>query len=227
MKLKIIIVGNGKLANAILSSNLSFPNSEILKWDSINKTLNEKSIIVHAGSGRQLEECIKYCEVTDSVLIELSTGLETEKIEPNFTLIICPNTSILILKIITMMKNYGDKFEDYEISITESHQSTKKSAPGTAYSFANILKYPIDKIKSIRDPEIQFNEIGIPNEYLDKHAFHKIIIKDGNDEVKIETKVLGHNTYSKGLNKIIDVVMNHNLERKRYSVVDLIEKNLL
>ena len=225
--MKIFVVGSGRLANAILTSNVSFPSCEVLKWETQFQTLNEKAIIVHAGSGRQLEECFEFCVRTKTVFIELSTGLETEKMRPDFPLIICPNTSILLLKTLSVIKVNGRYFENYEISITESHQSTKKTEPGTAYAFANALKFPTEKIVSIRDPEIQQNKIGIPKEYLDKHAYHKIVIKDGNDEVTIETKVLGHDSYSNGVKTIIDTVLRCSLENKKYTVLDLIDNNML
>ena len=225
--MKIFVVGSGKLANAILTSDLSFPSCEVLKWETQFQTLNEKAIIVHAGSGRQLEECFEFCVRTKTVFIELSTGLETERMKPDFPLIICPNTSILLLKTLSVIKVNGRYFENYEISITESHQSTKKTEPGTAYAFANALKFPPEKIVSIRDPEIQQNKIGIPKEYLDKHAYHKIVIKDGNDEVTIETKVLGHDSYANGVKTIIDTVLRCSLENKKYTVLDLIDNNML
>jgi len=225
--MKIYIVGSGKLANALLSSDLSFHSCEIIKWESAYKTSNEKAILVHAGSGRQLTECIEFCKRTDSILIELSTGLETEKMNPDFALIVCPNTSILVLKILTIINLFGNHFENDKISIVESHQSSKKSEPGTAFNFARSLKFPVDKIKSIRDPEVQSNDIGIPKEFLDKHAYHKIVIEDGSDQLTIETKVLGHDSYTNGLKKIINAVLKNNFEKRRYSVLELIDKNIL
>jgi 4-hydroxy-tetrahydrodipicolinate reductase len=226
-KIKIFVVGSGKLANAILSSGLSFQSCEILKWDTRYQTLDEKAILVHAGSGRQLKECIEFCVRTKSVFIELSTGLETETLQSDFPLIICPNTSILVLKTLNMLKANGKSFEKYSISITESHQSTKKTEPGTAYAFANSLKSPVDKIVSVRNPEIQQNEIGIPEEYLEKHAYHKIVIKDGSDELTIETKVLGHDSYAKGVKTIIETALIKDLENRKYTVLDLIASNML
>ncbi len=225
--MKIFVVGSGKLANAILTSNLSFQSCEIKKWETTYQGLNEKTIIVHAGSGRQLEECLEFCSRTKSVFIELSTGLGTEKTKPDFPLITCPNTSILLLKMLNSIKTNSKYFENYDISITESHQSTKKTEPGTAFAFANSLKFPLDKIVSIRDPEVQQNKIRIPKEYLNKHAFHKIVIKDGDDEITIETKVLGHKSYANGVKKIIEMVLKYNLESKKYTVLDLINYNML
>jgi len=226
-RMKIFVVGSGKLANALLTSDLSFQSCEILKWETQYQTLNEKAIIVHAGSGRQLKECLEFCARSKSVFIELSTGLKTEKMRPNFPLIICLNTSILLLRMLNIIKTNSRYFENYEISITESHQSTKKTEPGTAYAFANSLKFPLDKIVSIRDPEIQRYKIGIPKEYLDKHAYHKIVIKDGSDEIALETKVLGHNSYANGVKRIIETVLKYSLENKKYTVLDLIDNNML
>jgi 4-hydroxy-tetrahydrodipicolinate reductase len=225
--MKIFIVGSGKLANAILTSNLSTPSFEVIKWETQCQTLNNKAIVVHAGSGRQLNECLEFCAKTKSVFIELSTGLETEKINLGFPLIICPNTSILLLKTLSMIKQFGSNFSNYEISITESHQSTKNTEPGTAYNFANSLKVPHDKIVSIRDTQIQQNKIGIPQEFLGKHAYHKITIKDNNDEVTIETKVLGHASYATGVRTIIETCINNDLENKTYTVLDLIDNEML
>ncbi len=126
-----------------------------------------------------------------------------------------------------MIKKFGGNFENYEISITESHQSTKSTEPGTAYEFANSLKVPYDKIVSIRDPLIQVNKVGIPEEFLKRHAYHKIIIRDNNDEVTIETKIFGHDSYVTGVKTIIETCLNQSLENKRFTVLDLIDAEVL
>ena len=70
-------------------------------------------------------------------------------------------------------------------------------------------------------------KIGIPKEFLERHAYHKIVIKDFHDEVSIETKVLGHNSYVDGVRKIIETCIKHKLENKKYTVLDLIEEGIL
>lgn len=226
-RMKIVVVGSGKLANAILNSDLLFDSCELLKWKTQYQALNEKIIVVHAGSGRQLRECFELCVRTKSVFIELSTGLETENLDPDFPLIICPNTSVLVLKTLNMLRINGGYFGKYQISMTESHQSAKKTEPGTAYAFAKSLNFPVENIVSIRDSEVQRTNIGIPEEYIDKHAYHKMVIKDGCDEVTIETKVLGHDSYTKGVKAIIEAVLKHSFGNKRYTVFDLIDKGIL
>jgi 4-hydroxy-tetrahydrodipicolinate reductase len=225
--MKIVVVGSGKLANAIVTSDLCRNLGELVTWEQLDQTLIEKVIVVHAGSGRQLKECFAYCSATKSIFLELSTGLETEKMNPDFPLIICPNTSLLVLKTLNLLKRNGRYFENYKISITESHQSTKVTEPGTAFAFADALKVPTNQIASIRDPEVQRNFIGIPNEYISKHAYHKIVIQDGSDEVTLETKVLGHDSYAKGVGAIIEAMIKHPLENKKFTVLDLIDQNLL
>lgn len=89
------------------------------------------------------------------------------------------------------------------------------------------MRYLVDQIKSIRDPDIQLNELGVPREYLDKHAYHKIVIEEGFDKVTLETGVLGHDSYINGVKKIIDAVICNNFEKRRYSIFDLIDNNLL
>jgi dihydrodipicolinate reductase len=126
-----------------------------------------------------------------------------------------------------MLKAKGAYFEDYEISITESHQSTKKTEPGTAFAFADSLNFPHNRIVSVRDPQVQKTQFHIPNAYLDRHAFHRLVFKDGDDEVTIETKVLGHHSYVQGVRRIIDTVLRYNLENKRHTVLELIEKAML
>ncbi len=225
--MKIYIVGSGKLANALLNAKLTFPSCEVEKWDTKNNKLKEKAIVIHAGSGRQLQECLDFCTKTKSVFVELSTGLQSEKTVHDFPFIICPNTSILVLKTMHILRIKGEHFKNYDISITESHQSTKTTEPGTAFTFAQALNFPTEKIVSVRNPEIQQNSLNIPQEYLDKHAFHRIVIKDGEDEITIETKVLGHKSYARGVSKIIEAILKNNLENKNYTVWDLIESNLI
>jgi len=225
--MEIFVVGSGKLASEILDSGMSFPSGSLKKWEEKPETYSLKSVIVHAGSGRQLDKCIGFCKRSKSVFIELSTGLETETMQVDFTLILCPNTSILMLKTMSLLEHFGQYFAGNNITITESHQAAKQSVPGTAFNLAKSFQVPSEKIISIRDTDFQQNELKIPDEFLDRHAYHKITIQDGSDEVSIETRVLGHQSYSKGVKKIIDAILVHQLEERKYSVLEFIENKWL
>jgi dihydrodipicolinate reductase len=126
-----------------------------------------------------------------------------------------------------MLQQFGHNFKDYEISIMESHQSSKHTEPGTAYHIANSLHVAHERIISIRDAKMQAYKINIPVAYLEKHAYHQIVIKDKNDEIKIETKVLGHDSYSNGVQKILEACVKNKLANRRHTVLDLVAMGLL
>jgi 4-hydroxy-tetrahydrodipicolinate reductase len=225
--MNIFVVGSGKLARAILTYIESNTLYTISKWGELSQMPDEAAILVHAGSGRQVDECLNFCSRTKSVFIELATGLGTEKKEYDFPYILCPNTSILVLKTLHLFKTRRGYFDGFNISITESHQSSKETEPGTAYDFAGSLKLPLNKVVSIRDPEIQRNEIGIPEEYMSKHAYHRIVITDEDDEIVVQTKVLGHKSYAKGVRKMVEAILQNKLENRNYTVWELIDRNII
>ncbi len=219
--MKIIVVGSGKLAGALLASDWSFLPHDIVRWETSIQSMNEKAIVIHTGSGRQMEECTSFCSRTQSAFIQLSTGLEPERKVFDFPYISCPNASILILKALQMINETGKYFEHFKISILESHQLAKKTEAGTALAFARSLNVPANSIISVRNPDIQQNIIGIPEAYLSKHAYHKIQISDGDDELIIEMKVLGHASYVNGVKTIVRSILENNLENKQYSIFEL------
>jgi len=126
-----------------------------------------------------------------------------------------------------MLRAHGRSFAGYSITLTESHQAAKTSEAATALAFADALNFPPAKIHSIRDASIQQYNLEIPVEYLDRHAYHYIVIHDGTDEVTIQTKVLGHQSYARGVKAIVEAVMGYQLENKRYQVLDLIDLHML
>ncbi len=220
---KVVIVGNGKLIIEIIQNKEIFDNFGLEAWVDFDKSGIEPVIIVHAGSGRELDEILIFCKKTNSILVELSTGLKTEQLATDFTLIVCPNISILLLKTLAIFDKLGHYFKTNSITITESHQADKKSVAGTAHAIAQSLSYPAESIVAIRDRLSQKEQLAIPDEYLEKHAYHKIEIQDGLDKVTIETKVLGHLSYVNGLQKLLSWLANNNLEKRKYSILELID----
>ena len=216
----IIIAGSGKLAQSLISG--LGHTTHVIKWDDFDKSLKNKNIVIHAGTGRQLQEGLDYCNETQSVLMELSTGTNIEQLNNRCPVIICPNTAIPVLKIMKLINDYGKDYSQYRIKILESHQKEKKTVAGTALVLAQALNVPNDRIESIRDTEFQKNTLGLPDEYLDLHAYHQIIIEDIGCEIKIETKVLGHDAYVSGVKMIIDRINKMNLENKKYQVLEIL-----
>lgn len=221
MTLKIFIVGTGKLATELLTALRLDPPCEVVAW--ANRVPGkEKSIVVHAGSGRELDEVISHCLATRSTLVELATGSEIEGTPPHFPVVLCPNTNILMLKFMSMLAKSGHLFSGYRITITESHQAGKTSTPGTAVTIAHALGLNEGDVISVRNSETQRTALNIPAEHLDRHAFHQIRIEDAVCSVTMETRVYGASPYAEGLAKIISAIRSNALEDRLYELDEFV-----
>lgn len=222
----IIIAGSGKLATELLNVLPGLVSGEVLAWTDAAKA-GTPCVVVHAGSGRELGSVVSYCGKTASPLIELATGSAIADHKTDFPVVVCPNTNILMLKFMAMLAASGHHFKDYSIRVTESHQADKSSVPGTAVNMAASLGLPGDQIRSIRDPHVQQESLKIPQEYLSRHAYHRIEIEDPVTRLSFETRVFGRAPYAEGVAKIIAAVRSNALENKHYGVMDFIENGWL
>jgi len=220
---QVIVVGAGKLATELLGSLKVAPNSLVIPWED-GKDAIRKSIIVHAGSGRELEAVKAYCAATQSPLIELATGSKIELATDAFPIVLCPNTNILMLKFMTMLEHSGQLFRGHRITLAESHQAQKTSVPGTAVSMAHALGLKDSDVLSIRDVNTQCADLGIPEEHLARHAFHQILIEDGACSVTLETRVYGESPYADGVARIVAAVQSQYLENRLYSIMEFVDK---
>lgn len=220
--MQIIIVGIGKLATELLNSLGADPECQVSSWT--GQALTEaKSIVIHAGSGRELSDVISFCNRTNSPLVELATGPKPEAASPAFPMVLCPNTNILMLKFMNMLAKSGHLFHDCSISITESHQAQKISVPGTAVDMAHSLGLTARDVVSVRDPNEQWMTLQIPREHLDRHAYHRIVIEDQSCALTMETRVFGQSPYAKGVAKIISAIRSNKLENRLYEINEFVE----
>jgi 4-hydroxy-tetrahydrodipicolinate reductase len=220
--MQIIIVGSGKLATELLNT-LEFDHTcQVVSWtDKVHS--NGKSIVVHAGSGRELKDVIAYCEQTRSPLVELSTGSEIENALPAFPVVLCPNTNILMLKFMNMLARGAHLFRGYSIKLTESHQAQKASVPGTAVSMASALGLNAGDVHSVRDPDKQKVALHIPVEHLNRHAYHQIVIEDAACSINLETRVYGASPYADGVARILAAIRSNELENRLYVIDEFVE----
>jgi len=221
--MQIIVVGRGKLATELLESlNLDFP-CRIISWSEKGPT-DGKTVIVHAGSGRELDEVISYCEETHSTLVELSTGSRMRNAGMGFPVVLCPNTNILMLKFMSMLVTSGHLFSRYRVKLTESHQAQKTSLPGTAVTMAHALGLKASDVRSVRDPDEQRSVLQISAEHLDRHAFHQVVIEDAVCRITIETRVQGASPYADGVGQILSAIRSNDLEDRLYEINEFVEK---
>lgn len=224
--MQVIIVGSGKLGRELFMSFKEKSAFPVLTWAG-DVTHHVSSVVVHTGSGRELDEVVRYCERTSSILLELSTGSALLTQQVACPVVICPNTNILMLKFMALLAHGGHHFKNYKIQITESHQSDKSSVPGTAVNLAESLGVVPEEINSIRDVNVQRDVLGIPLEYMPRHAYHRLVIEDGLSSIAFETKVFGSTPYADGVAQIIQAISAKTLEARRYNVLELIEMGWL
>lgn len=220
--MQVYIAGSGKLASELLERLKTNNDLLVSRWP-VEPDLNTHAIVVHAGSGREIGRIANFCARTSSVLVELATGSSLEGSQPNFPVVLCPNTNILMLKFMCMLERSGGMFKGSEIRITESHQASKTSVPGTAVSMANALGIRPSEIASVRNAEQQVAELDIPQEHLARHAFHRITIHDGPCAISMEARVYGESPYASGVRQIISATQQRELHPRVYSIYEFIE----
>ena len=221
-KFAILVIGRGKLAAELLDGLQSPAVSRVIPWDERDTLRNDRSIVVHAGSGRELDDGVAFCSKTDSMLFDLSTGGSRLPAAPDFPVIMCPNVNMLMLCFMAMVKQASGYFRGRDIRITESHQASKSTKPGTAIHLAQSLGVPEGEIRSERNPKAQNQALGIPPAYLDRHAYHEIVISDAEVEIRLQTRVLGKSAYASGLARLIELVSKRRPAPGCHDVVDLV-----
>lgn len=219
--MQVLIVGSGKLATELLDRP-SLGSLKVRRWSDASATKG-RSIVVHAGSGRELDKVIAHCRETNSPLVELATGSQLDIASPAFPVVLCPNTNILMLKFMNMLARSGKLFAGYHIEVAESHQAGKRSAPGTAIAIARSLGLSADDVISVRDPEVQSAAWRIPAEHLGRHAAHAVLIEDGACRISLETRVFGASPYADGVARIVSAVASRRLDNRVYPIDEFVE----
>lgn len=222
----VAVAGSGRLAKELLA-NLEPPEDMVLQAWRDMEAGSGASIVVHAGSGRELAQIVRYCEGAQATLVELSTGSAIEGITPSFPVLLCPNTNILMLKFMSMVAACGPWFSGYEVSIQESHQSAKTSAPGTALALARSLGLPADAIESERSRERQASVFDVPPEHLDRHAVHRIGVRDEGCTITLEARVIAAAPYARGVGQLLRALQSRRLGPGLHRVEDMVKTGWL
>ena len=218
----VLVVGRGKLADELLGGLRSPAVSQVVPWEDRDTVRGQPAMVVHAGSGRELDDAVAFCSATGSTLLDLSTAGSKLPDKPDFPLVVCPNVNMHMLGFMAMVRQGAKFFRGRDIRITESHQASKRTSPGTAIHLARSLGVPEGEIRSERDPKAQSGKLHIPPAYLDRHAYHEIVISDAEAEIRLQTRVLGKTAYASGLARIIDAMAGANPGPGLHDIVDLL-----
>lgn len=123
--------------------------------------------------------------------------------------VIAPNMAAPIVLLQAAARWLAEEFPNAlagaDLSVTESHQSGKRDTSGTAKALVASVNalgvpFPVEQIEKVRDPERQRAEVGVPEEHLDGHAFHRYELSAaaGTVQLVLEHNVLGRRVYAEG-----------------------------
>ncbi len=218
--MNVYILGSGKLAEELIAGLKAPHITSVNRFSALPEIPLDDTVVVHAGSGRELPAAYAVCSRHGLALFELATGGASDTMTPNFPLIVCANTNVLMLRFMAMVRRSGAGFDAYPRTITESHQAAKTTEAGTARNLAESLGIPAEEIVSVRDPGVQERDLAIPAEHLSRHAFHRIVIGDSAASITLESRVLGPAPYAAGLAEILRIVMGEEPEAGVHEVLD-------
>jgi len=129
-----------------------------------------------------------------------TTGGDRKKLEETVMLssiaaVIAPNMAKQIVGFQAMMAYAVDTFpglfKGYSLEIRESHQKGKADTSGTAKAMVGYfnelgVSFSEDQIFKMRDPEVQKNQWGIPEQHLAGHGWHTYTLVSEDQTVRFE-----------------------------------------
>lgn len=219
-KAGIVIAGCGNVAQALIA--LCEEKQRVCHKFKEGMTIHstENLVAVHFGSGRELLPLIEWCQSNEVSLIQGSTG-QVLPDEVPIPIVDAPNLSLPIIKLLgQILPVLKIAFGDMDITITESHQASKTSVPGTAKTMAKTFEVDEKNIVSIRQKEVQ-RLLGIPEKNLDGHGYHWINFQGQGVDISVSTKVNGRRTYAEGTLTIADTLIRTPIKLNQvYDITD-------
>ncbi len=172
-----------------------------------------------------------------------TTGGDREKLhaevaKANLPALIAPNMGKPIVGLQAMLaygaENFPHLFDDYQLTVKESHQKGKADTSGTAkaivkYFNAMGIAFSEDRIEMERDPQRQKTAWGVPEAHLEGHAWHTYTLRsnDGTVSLSFTHNVNGRDVYQKGTLEGV-VYLNRKIEEGAppaiYSMIDVLKE---
>lgn len=136
-----------------------------------------------------------------------------------------------------MADAFPGAFQGYDMTIVESHQTSKADTSGTARALVPCFqKLGVDiqenQIRKIRDPMTQLEVLGVPEKALTGHAFHTYTLTSPDGSVNF---VLKHNVVARGIyaEGTVDAVLflhrmkQQGAQKRIYNMVDVLKEGML
>jgi len=136
-----------------------------------------------------------------------------------------------------LAKKFPSAFGGYKLNVKESHQKTKADTSGTAKAVVDSLiqlsddNFSVEDIEMVRD-EKESVEFGVPEEYMNGHAFHTYTFTspDSTVEFQLQHNVVGRTVYAEGTADAVKFLAGKIREEKEgqiYNMIDVLEAGAL
>ena len=177
--MKIALLGYGKMGQEIEKLALKRGHDIVLKldsledWENEGDRLSEVDVAIDFSTPISIVENIYHCFDTNIPMVIGTTGwlddlekVQQDCVDRNQSLFFSPNFSIgvnLFFDLNRYLAHLMSKWEDYAISIEETHHIHKQDAPsGTAIVLANdIIRNTDRKEKWVKETVTNPEELGI------------------------------------------------------------------
>lgn len=237
IKQRILLYGRGTLAIAIeAAAQKQKETTSILRFSKddnfaeararvcpVHKNLTDGIGIYAAKTADHLNDFIDLCAELHIPMIQGSTGQKLpDKIR--MPIIVVPNFAIPIMLFLAGLETFVSPMVAAGLRrhVTELHQETKTTVPGTARAMAKAVGVLEDKIVSIRDPNVA-RRLNVPNEHLGRHGCHIVGIHGCGASIELNTVVHGAEAYGEGAMFLIPKVLAcMPLENKVYNPEDFL-----
>lgn len=151
--------------------------------------------------------------------------------------VIAPNMAKQIVGLQAMLE-YGANtfpglFKGFTLQVTESHQQGKADTSGTAKALVACFNqlgtdFEISNIEKIRDPKIQKENLGVPEEYIGGHGWHTYTLKasDGSALFELKHNINGRQIYASGTFDAVVFLKNridaNDFDQKLFTMIDVL-----
>jgi len=168
-----------------------------------------------------------------------TTGGDRDKLEKivsssKVSAVIAPNMAKQIVAFQAMIKyaadNFPGVFNGYSMEILESHQKSKADVSGTAKAmlvYFQKMGISVDEknIFKERNPDIQKERLGVPEQHLDGHAWHTYAISSEDDTsfFQFTHNINGRDIYSLGTLDAVYFLSKRIKDKKLYNMLDVLK----